>query len=74
MQIFHNHTRTYQALNRKNPAEVAGIKVESKDKRLTVIQNAAGKKPKIIHCILERDRDNSCLWVVLDAVHSLAVF
>jgi len=40
-QIYHNHIRPHQALNGKTPAELCGIKVEGKDKWLTLIQNAS---------------------------------
>lgn len=40
-QIYHNYVRPHEALDGKTPAEVAGIKVEGKDKWLTLIQNAS---------------------------------
>lgn len=39
-QIFHNYIRPHEGLNGKTPAEACGIKVEGKDKWLTLIQNA----------------------------------
>jgi transposase-like protein len=41
MQIFHNYVRPHQGLDNKTPAEACGIKVEGKDKWLTLIQNAS---------------------------------
>jgi transposase-like protein len=43
-QLFHNYIRPHKALDYKTPAEVAGIKVEGKDKWLTLIQNASQGK------------------------------
>jgi hypothetical protein len=40
-QIFHNYVREHEALKGQTPAEQAGIKVEGKDKWLTIIQNAS---------------------------------
>ena len=40
-QIFHNYIRSHEALEGKTPAEACGIKVEGKDKWLTLIQNAS---------------------------------
>jgi transposase-like protein len=42
-QIYHNYIRPHEALNGKTPSEAAGIKVEGKDKWLTLIQNASRK-------------------------------
>jgi transposase-like protein len=39
-QIYHNYVRPHEALEGKTPAEACGIKVEGKDKWLTLIQNA----------------------------------
>lgn len=39
-QIYHNYIREHMALNGLTPAEVAGIKVEGKNKWITLIQNA----------------------------------
>lgn len=40
-QIFHNYIRDHEGLNGKTPAEACGIKVEGKNKWLTLIQNAS---------------------------------
>jgi hypothetical protein len=40
-QIYHNYMRPHEALDGKTPAELCGIKVEGKDKWLTLIQNAS---------------------------------
>ena len=39
-QIFHNYIRPHEGLDGKTPAEACGIKVEGKNKWLTIIQNA----------------------------------
>jgi putative transposase len=39
-QIYHNFIRPHESLEGKTPAEVSGIKVEGKNKWLTIIQNA----------------------------------
>jgi len=39
-QIYHNYVRPHEALEGKTPAEKCGIKVEGKNKWLTIIQNA----------------------------------
>jgi transposase-like protein len=41
MQIYHNYIRPHMALDDQTPADKAGIKVEGKDKWLTLIQNAS---------------------------------
>jgi transposase-like protein len=41
LQIYHNYIRPHEALEGKTPAEACGIKVEGKDKWLTLIQNAS---------------------------------
>jgi putative transposase len=41
MQIYHNYIRPHEALNGKTPAEACGIKIEGKNKWLTLIQNAS---------------------------------
>jgi transposase-like protein len=46
MQIYHNYVRPHEALASKTPAEMAGIKVNGKDKWLTIIQNARLDKSK----------------------------
>jgi hypothetical protein len=40
-QIYHNFVRPHEALKGKTPADLAGIKVEGKNKWLTIIQNAS---------------------------------
>jgi putative transposase len=40
-QIFHNYIRGHESLEGKTPAEACGIKVEGKNKWLTLIQNAS---------------------------------
>ncbi len=40
-QIYHNYLRPHEGLKGETPAERAGIKVEGKDKWMTIIQNAA---------------------------------
>jgi transposase-like protein len=40
-QLYHNYIREHQGLNGKTPAEVAGIRIEGKNKWITLIQNAA---------------------------------
>lgn len=40
-QIYHNYVRPHEALKGKTPAEACGIKIEGKDKWLTLIQNAS---------------------------------
>lgn len=40
-QIFHNFVREHESLGNKTPAEACGIKVEGKDKWMTLIQNAS---------------------------------
>jgi len=39
-QIYHNYIRGHEALDGRTPADECGIKVEGKDKWLTLIQNA----------------------------------
>jgi len=41
-----NHARGHQALDGKTPAEACGIKVEGRDKWLTLIQNAVHAKER----------------------------
>jgi putative transposase len=43
-QIFHNYFRPHSALDGKTPAEACGIKVEGKNKWMTLIQNASKKQ------------------------------
>jgi len=40
-QIYHNYIRPHMSLDGKTPSEVAGIKIEGKDKWITLIQNAS---------------------------------
>ena len=40
-QIFHNYIRPHMSLEGKTPSEVAGIKIEGKNKWITIIQNAS---------------------------------
>ncbi len=40
-QIFHNHVRPHGALDGKTPAELCGIKIEGKNKWMTIIQRAS---------------------------------
>ncbi len=42
-QIFHNYIRPHEALGGKTPADACGIKIEGKNKWLTLIQNASKK-------------------------------
>jgi transposase-like protein len=43
-QIFHNYIRQHEGLKGKTPAEACGIRVEGKNKWLTLIQNASQKE------------------------------
>ena len=40
-QQYHNHFREHMGLQGKTPAEAAGIKIDGKNKIMTVIQNAS---------------------------------
>lgn len=40
-QLYHNHFREHEGLDGRTPGEVAGIKIEGKNKWITVIQNAS---------------------------------
>ena len=42
-QIFHNYIRPHEGLEGKTPAEACGIKIEGKNKWITLIQNASRK-------------------------------
>jgi hypothetical protein len=44
MQIFHNYVRPNEGIDGRTPSELAGVKVEGKNKWLTLIQNAANGK------------------------------
>jgi len=39
-QIFHDYIRGHEGLGDKTPAEVCGIKINGKNKWITLIQNA----------------------------------
>ena len=41
MQVFHNAIKPHEGLNGQTPLEACGVKVEGKDKWLTIIQNAS---------------------------------
>lgn len=43
-QLFHNYIREHEALNGKTPAEKCGIKIEGKNKWMTLIQNSKTTK------------------------------
>ncbi|MGP8068454.1 MAG: integrase core domain-containing protein [Candidatus Bathyarchaeia archaeon] len=43
MQIYHDSVRPHESLGGRTPAEAAGIRVEGKNKWLTIIQNASSK-------------------------------
>ena len=43
-QLYHNYIRPHEALNGKTPSEACGIKIEGKNKWITLIQNASQKK------------------------------
>jgi transposase-like protein len=47
-QIFHNYIRPHEGLDGRTPAEACGIKIEGKNKWLTLIQNASNSHPKPI--------------------------
>ena len=40
-QVFHNYIREHQGLDGKTPSEACGIKVEGKNKWITLTQNAS---------------------------------
>lgn len=44
-QLYHNYFREHEALDGKTPAELAGIKIEGKNKWITLIQNASLIQP-----------------------------
>jgi putative transposase len=46
-QIFHNYIRPHEGLDGKTPSEACGIKVEGKNKWITLIQNASDKKTRV---------------------------
>ena len=39
-QIFHNYIRTHEGLDGKTPSEACGLKIEGKNKWVTLIQNS----------------------------------
>jgi transposase-like protein len=43
-QIYHNYIRPHEALNGETPSEACGIKIEGKNKWVTLIQNASNDK------------------------------
>jgi hypothetical protein len=43
-QIYHNYIREHEGLEGKTPADMAGIKIEGKDKWMTIIQNTSSKQ------------------------------
>jgi transposase-like protein len=43
-QIFHNYIRPHEGLEGKTPSEACGIKIEGKNKWLTLIQNSSRKR------------------------------
>jgi len=45
-QIFHNYIRPHEGLEGKTPSEACGIKIEGKNKWITLIQNASHEKWK----------------------------
>jgi len=47
-QIYHNFIKPHQSLDKRTPAEAAGIQVNGKDKWMTLIQNASKAKPEIV--------------------------
>ncbi len=42
-QIYHNYVRPHEALDGQTPADACGIKVQGKNKWITLIQNASQK-------------------------------
>jgi hypothetical protein len=40
-QLYHNYFRSHEGLNGKTPSEAANIKIEGRNKWITVIQNAS---------------------------------
>jgi hypothetical protein len=44
--LFHNYIRLHEGLYGKTPSEACGIKIEGKNKWLTLIQNASLVKEK----------------------------
>jgi putative transposase len=48
-QIFHNYIRPHEGLEGKTPSEACGIKVEGKNKWITLIQNASKNEQKRLY-------------------------
>jgi transposase-like protein len=46
-QLFHNYIRIHEGLNGKTPSEACGIKIEGKNKWITLIQNASLQKSSV---------------------------
>jgi len=47
-QLYHNYIRPHEGLDGKTPAEACGIKIEGKNKWLTIIQNACKCKTLLL--------------------------
>jgi hypothetical protein len=47
LRVYHNFVRPHMGLEGKTPAEVAGIRVEGRDKWITIIQNASRDGSKV---------------------------
>ena len=45
-QLYHNYFRQHEGLAGKTPADIAGIKIEGRNKWITVIQNASNSSIK----------------------------
>ena len=43
-QLYHKYLRDHEGLQGKNPAEVAGIKIDGDNKWITIIKNASQNK------------------------------
>jgi len=52
-QIFHNYIRGHEGLEGKTPSEACGIKVEGKNKWLTLIQNASKRNSRSLRKLSE---------------------
>ena len=57
-QLFHNYIRPHEALEGKTPSEACGIKVEGKNKWLTLIQNAGDERRKVRLCLNSKKGNN----------------
>jgi hypothetical protein len=51
-QIFHNYIRVHEGLEGKTPSEVCGIKIEGKNKWITLIQNASKSQKEKSECYI----------------------